>query len=62
MSQPLRKVSRRLIPAALMNDWFLKRESMCSAQRPSPLGPVNGQGTWYETLGDGFRAGWLVAA
>ena len=34
-----------------MNDWFLKRESMCTAQRPSPLGPVNGQGTWYYAVG-----------
>ncbi len=36
-----------LIPAALMNDRFLEREPMCSAQRPSPLGPINSQGAWY---------------
>ncbi len=38
---------RILIPAALMNDRFLEREPMCSAQRPSPLGPINSQGAWY---------------
>ena len=35
-----------------MNDRFLKRESMRSAQRPSPPGPVSSQGVWYYT----FRA------
>ena len=38
---------RGLIPDALMNDRFLKRESMRSAQRPSPPGPVSSQGVWY---------------
>jgi len=37
-----------LIPDALMNDRFLKRESMRSAQRPSPPGPVSSQGVWYK--------------
>jgi len=37
-----------VIPAALMSDRFLTRESMRSAQRPSPFGPVNSQGTWYK--------------
>jgi len=36
-----------LIPAALMNDRFPKRESMRCAQRPSLAGPVNSQGAWY---------------
>jgi len=38
-----------LIPTALMTDRFLERQSMCFTQRPSPFGPVNSQGAWYNS-------------
>ncbi len=48
----------RLKPAALTNDRFLKLEWMRCVQRPSPPGPVNSQGAWYQIS---YRVGVLAS-